>query len=162
MNILKSHRIFSFLVPSIEKFKAFIKTDVKNMSPKSQLIYDEALQRYETIVGDADFIEKLKELILLETILLQEKAIHNISPVLHLQPTGSSGEQLVFTKSSYVDLVSPYNYITKSMGYFHLHGKNIKKVSEDPAFMEDCKKVLVREMRKRSCYPEYKAKYSHE
>lgn len=123
--------------------------------------YQEALNRYMELTNDYSFQEKLHELSMLETILVQANCIDNIDPVAVLAKTSKSTVS-IYVRTPYLDpfTTQVQNVVTRSVGTTAVWKlTSVKKALDNPDLRVKAISVLKETMQNKFLYPVYKSKF---
>lgn len=153
---LKKHRVFVYFRQNIDGFLKFLHSGITPKRKEFKEPFDECLERYMELIKDPYLLAKIEELAYLETVLIQAKCMSGVSPTLSIQPNKNP---LIYARSSYPSLRKNYNNVTISMGPVKKQTKTINQLSNDPEFMYEAQRKVMKNMRADFHYQEYKLKF---
>lgn len=142
------------------KIKAFLSKYGNKAPGTNDKEYQEALTRYRKLTDDYNFQEKLHELAMLETILIQANCIENIRPVAVIAKTTDTTSS-IYVRSSYLDPANTVNHhVSRSLGATSKwQVKSATKALDNPDLRQQALTVLKKAMQERFLYPVYKARF---
>ncbi len=133
-------------------------SEYRTMSPGPLYAdYEGAYKRYKELVSDPVLIDQLKELRMLETIILQVQSIHNLEPILfHGKP---QRHNYLYARAPFAKRHDVQNEMRRSLGDASRYPKTARKAQEDPQIMALAKDILLEAMMDEYIIEEYNLKY---
>lgn len=141
------------------KIKLFLSKYGKKKPGIKDAEFNEVIVKYNNLVHDFAFQEKLQELAHLEKVIAQIHCMQEIDPRFVVADT-SANNRLIYSRMPYPRVTTGVSIMTVSLGKLDEYGTNVKKMANDPVVVRTAKAKLLARMEDEYLYPSYKAKFS--